>query len=38
MEDLWCVQNSGVDLEEFADNAEYKLFLKRFCHDEEKEE
>ncbi len=37
MEDLWCVQNSGVDIDEFSDIAEYKRFLKRFCDDEEKE-
>ncbi len=37
MEDLWCVQGSGVDIDEFADMAEYKRFLERFCKDEEKE-
>ncbi len=35
MEDLWRIQNSGVDLEDFADYAEYRRFLKRFCDDEE---
>lgn len=35
MEDLWRIQNSGVDLEDFADYAEYHRFLKRFCDDEE---
>lgn len=35
MEDLWNVQNSGVDVDDFADNAEYQRYLKRFCHDEE---
>ena len=37
MEDLWCAQNAGIDLEDFADTAEYKRFLERFCNDEEKE-
>lgn len=37
MEDLWCVQNSGVEVEDFADVAEYNRFLKRFCNDVEKE-
>lgn len=37
MEDLWCVQSSGIELEEFADNAEYKRFLQRFCNEEEKD-
>ena len=35
MEDLWRIQNSGVDIEDFADYAEYRRFLKRFCDDEE---
>lgn len=35
MEDLWCVQSSGIDIEDFADMAEYKKFLRRFCQDEE---
>lgn len=37
MEDLWCVQNSGIEMDEFADLAEYKSFLKRFCLEEEQE-
>lgn len=37
MEDLWNVQNSGVDVNDFADIAEYKRYLKRFCQDEEQE-
>ena len=37
MEDLWCVQNSGIDVEDFADFAEYKRFLERFCKDEEED-
>ena len=36
MEDLWCVQKSGIDIDEFADVAEYNRFLQRFCDDEEK--
>jgi len=36
MEDLWCVQGSGIDVNDFADMAEYKRFLKRFCQEEEK--
>ena len=36
MEDLWIVQNSGVDLDDFADLAEYKRFIKRFCQEEER--
>lgn len=35
MEDLWCVQNSGIELEEFADIVEYKRFLERFRKEEE---
>lgn len=37
MEDLWNVQNSGVDVEDFADLAEYKRFLDRFSKDEEQD-
>ncbi len=37
MEDLWCIQCSGIDVEEFADHAEYKRFLERFCQDEERD-
>ncbi len=35
MEDLWCVQNSGIEVDDYADAAEYKRFLERFCNDEE---
>ena len=35
MEDLWCVQNSGIELDDYADAAEYKRFLERFGKDEE---
>ena len=35
MEDLWCMESSGIDIEDFADMAEYKRFLKRFSNDEE---
>ena len=35
MEDLWCVQNSGIELDDYADMAEYKRFLERFGKDEE---
>jgi len=35
MEDLWCVQSSGVEVEDFANVAEYRRFLRRFCNDEE---
>ena len=37
MEDLWCVQNAGIDVEDFADIVEYKRFLERFSKDEEKQ-
>ena len=37
MEDLWCVQNAGIEIEDFADIAEYKRFLERFSEDEEKQ-
>jgi hypothetical protein len=36
MEDLWRVQDSGIEIEDFADIAEYKRFLERFSNDEEK--
>ena len=36
MEDLWRVQDSGIEIEDFADIAEYKHFLERFCNEEEK--
>ena len=35
MEDLWRVQDAGIEVEDFADMAEYKRFLRRFCKDEE---
>ncbi len=35
MEDLWTVQRSGVDLEDIADMAEYRRYLKRFSSEEE---
>lgn len=37
MEDLWCVQNCGIDVNDFADFAEYKRFLDRFNREEETE-
>jgi len=37
MEDLWRVQDSTIDPEKFADSAEYRRFIERFCDDEEKE-
>ena len=35
MEDLWIVKNSGVDLDDFADLAVYRRFVRRFCREEE---
>ena len=35
MEDLWCVQSAGIDVDDFADFAEYKRFLERFIKEEE---
>lgn len=35
MENLWCVQDSAIELEDYVDAAEYKRFLERFCDDEE---
>jgi hypothetical protein len=35
MEDLWRVQDSGVDLDVFTDQTQYKQFLKRFSNTEE---
>ena len=35
MEDLWRIQNSGIELEDLADLAEYQRFLKRFRDNEE---
>jgi hypothetical protein len=37
MEDLWRIKDSGIDLDDLADAAEYKRFLNRFCSDEEQE-
>ena len=37
MEDLWRVQDSSIEIEDFTDIAEYKRFLERFCNDEEKD-
>jgi hypothetical protein len=33
MEDLWRIQSCGIEVEDFADMAEYKRFLERFCND-----
>ena len=35
MEDLWRIQNCGIEVAEISDIAEYKQLLKRFCVDEE---
>jgi len=35
MEDLWRVQRSEIEVEDFADIAEYRRLLKRFCREEE---
>lgn len=35
MEDLWRVKNSGIDIDSFADMAEYNQYLKRFSENEE---
>ncbi|MCK4509718.1 MAG: hypothetical protein KAU27_14315 [Desulfuromonadales bacterium] len=37
MEDLWRVQDSGVEVEDFSSVAEYKCFLERFSNDEEQD-
>ena len=37
MEDLWRVENAGIEVEDFADIVEYKRFLERFNKDEEKQ-
>jgi hypothetical protein len=34
MENLWCVQDSAIEVDDYADAAEYKRFLERFCDDE----
>jgi hypothetical protein len=36
MEDLWIVQNSAIEAENFADMVEYKRYLERFNKEEEK--
>jgi hypothetical protein len=35
MEDLWNVQNSTIEAQDFTDMVEYKRYLDRFCKDEE---
>jgi len=35
MEILWRVQNSAIEVEDFADIVIFKRFLDRFCKDEE---
>jgi hypothetical protein len=35
MEVLWRVQDSAVEVEDFADIVIFKRFLDRFCKDEE---
>ena len=35
MEDLWRVQDSAIEVEDFADIVIFKRFLNRFCKDEE---
>ena len=35
MEDLWKVQDSDIEVEDFADIVIFKRFLDRFCKDEE---
>jgi len=37
MEDLWLIRKSSIEINEFADIAEYKRYLKRFSDSEEKE-
>jgi len=37
MEDLWLIRKSSIEINEFADIAEYKRYLKRFSESEEKE-
>ena len=36
MEDLWKIQDSAIELGEFADMIEYKRYLDRFRKDEER--
>ena len=35
MEDLWLVQDSGIDVDDLADSAEFKRLLERFREVEE---
>lgn len=35
MEDLWKIQNSAIEVEDFANMVEYKRYLDRFMKDEE---
>ena len=35
MENLWCVQDSAIEVDDYADAAEYKRFLERFSDEEE---
>jgi hypothetical protein len=35
MEVLWRVQESAIEVEDFADIVIFKRFLDRFCKDEE---
>jgi len=35
MEVLWRVQDSAIEVEDFADIVIFKRFLDRFCKDEE---
>jgi len=35
MEDLWRIQDSAIEVEDFADIVIFKRFLDRFCKDEE---
>lgn len=36
MEDLWKIQDSAIELQEFADMSEYRRYLDRFIKDEER--
>lgn len=37
MEDLWRVQDSGIDIDYLADSAEFKRLLERFREVEEQD-
>ena len=37
MEDLWRVQDSGIDIDDLVDNAEFKRLLERFREVEEQD-